>query len=141
MNETLRRAHGSQERVDIMVQFEVHPSPKNGRKIIVAEEQDSDDENEDFIPGPEARHGSRSRNNGDLDLSNSMDVSDNYRRGSGVLASKKDLQLPPDEFADGCKLLQQAALGNQAEMEILLQKRPYHVNFRDYDRRYVRHNI
>jgi hypothetical protein len=135
----------------MMVQFEMAPakgSPKHGdkakwgRTMIVAEEQDSDKE-EDVIPGP--RNNSRrlgQKRDGvssEMDLSNSMDISDNYRKGSGILASKKDLQMPADEFADGCKLLQQAALGNQAEMDILLKKRPGHINFRDYDRRTALH--
>ena len=134
-----------------MVQFEMAPEkgpPKNldkakwGRTVIVAEEQDSDKE-DDVIPGPRnnSRRPGQKRDVGssEMDLSNSMDISDNYRKGSGILASKKDLQMPADEFADGCKLLQQAALGNQAEMDIFLKKRPEHINFRDYDRRTALH--
>ena len=137
-----------------MVSFETHPGGgrhDNGsagpraRQLIVAEEQDSGDEEEDHIPGPDIRDMTKAptrtkkTTEEDMDLSSSMDVSANYRRGAGILASIKDLNLPSDEFADGCKLLQQAALGNQPEMEKLLQRRPAHVNFRDYDRRTALH--
>jgi hypothetical protein len=53
----------------------------------------------------------------------------------GILASRADLELPASEFAAGCSLLQQAALGNQEGMELILKENPGRVNFRDYDRR------
>ena len=127
-----------------MVGFEAHPEgdQKNGsggpRQLIVAQEDDSENEEEDHIPGPIGQRKNASiRSN--MDLSSSMDMSSNYRKGAGILASVKDLNLPSDEFADGCKLLQQAALGNQVEMEKLLLRRPKHVDFRDYDRRTALH--
>ena len=48
-------------------------------------------------------------------------------------------QLPAQEFAMGCSLLHQAALGNQLVIEKLLQERPDLANFRDYDRRTALH--
>jgi serine/threonine protein kinase len=50
-------------------------------------------------------------------------------------ASKGDMQLPADEFALGCSVLHQVALGNQFELQRILQNRPELVNFRDYDNR------
>jgi ankyrin repeat protein len=44
-------------------------------------------------------------------------------------------QLPIQEFALGCSLLHQAALGNQIVLEKILLEQPALVNFRDYDRR------
>jgi adenylate kinase len=48
---------------------------------------------------------------------------------------KKHMQLPAQEFALGCSLLHQTALGNFTVVEELLQDHPELVNFRDYDRR------
>lgn len=132
-----------------MVGFEAHPSESKNhnktpsaraRQLIVAEEQDSDGEkDDDHIPGPPgparktSSRGKRTGDNDMLDLFLSMDASANYRRGNGVLASTgiKDLRVPSDVFAEGCKLLQQVALGNLPNMETLLRERPSHVNFRD----------
>ena len=47
--------------------------------------------------------------------------------------SRQNLQLPAQEFALGCSFLHMVALGNQFELETLLQDRPTLVNFRDYD--------
>jgi serine/threonine protein kinase len=49
--------------------------------------------------------------------------------------SRKDMHLPAEEFARGCSFLHMVALGNQFELEKLLQDRPQLVNFRDYDYR------
>ena len=38
-------------------------------------------------------------------------------------------------FAEGCKLLQAAALGNAGNVQMLLRARPENIYFRDYDRR------
>lgn len=104
------------------------------RKLIIAEEDsDADD---DFIPGPTS---SRRPIVAVMDLSRGLDVSRSSMKGSGMLASRKDLAMPVEEFAFGCKLLQQAALGNKVEMDAILMKRPGYVNFRDYDRRTALH--
>jgi ankyrin repeat protein len=76
---------------------------------------------------------------GESNGGNSLDISDSRRKGNGMLASPKDLALPAEEFALGCKLLQQAALGNKVQMEMILKMRPKFVNFRDYDRRTALH--
>lgn len=47
---------------------------------------------------------------------------------------RSEMQLPMDEFATGCSFLHQVALGNQFELERMIQERPNLVNFRDYDR-------
>ena len=90
-----------------MVQFEV-PNPNYGtaeqngkglsqiarQVIIVAEEEDSDDER-DIIPGPPNGGGAKVGNI--MDLSNtrgSMDDSENRWKGNGMLASRKDLNMP-----------------------------------------------
>ena len=57
--------------------------------------------------------------------------------GGGILASTKDLALPPEQFAKGCNLLQAAASGNLPMVQQLLQST--HANFRDYDRRTALH--
>jgi len=59
--------------------------------------------------------------------------------GQGILASRADLEIPAEEFAAGCNLLQAAAIGDQPAMQKLLTLRPQHVNFRDYDRRTALH--
>lgn len=46
---------------------------------------------------------------------------------------------PVEEFAIGCSVLHQAALGNQLVLEKILLERPTLVNFRDYDRRTALH--
>mmetsp|Transcript_26309 Transcript_26309/g.40367 ORF Transcript_26309/g.40367 Transcript_26309/m.40367 type:complete len:679 (+) Transcript_26309:449-2485(+) len=125
------------------------PRPKS---VIIAEEDDeqkvnldSPEQEEDVIPGPKA-HQSRTNVNGspqkELDESNASNVSDTQhhrRRGSGFLASHKDLNLPANEFAAGCNLLQAAARGDISTMSYLLQQHPRHVDFRDYDRRTALH--
>ena len=47
--------------------------------------------------------------------------------------------LPAKDFALGCSVLHQAGLGNQFELEKILQEEPALVNFRDYDRRTALH--
>jgi hypothetical protein len=114
------------------------------RSIIVVEELDSEDEADDVIPGPSKTQ--QRRLNGDtanhMDLSmtiNSLNDSDNYMKGTGMLASRKDLNMPSEKFAEGCKLLQQAALGNEKAVKAILENCPSYVNFRDYDRRTALH--
>ena len=66
-----------------------------------------------------------------------MDLSDTEHRwsGQGILASRADLELPFDQFAAGCNLLQAAAKGDLDEVKLILYLGKTHVNFRDYDRR------
>lgn len=47
--------------------------------------------------------------------------------------SRQEMHLPAQEFARGCSFLHMVALGNQFELEKMLQERPNIVNFRDYD--------
>jgi hypothetical protein len=75
---------------------------------------------------------------------NNVDVlqesyTDHKWSGQGILASREDLDLPAEEFAAGCNLLQAAARGDLPTIEKLLKARPKHVNFRDYDRRTALH--
>lgn len=116
---------------------------------IVANEEDSEAE-DDFIPGPpddvipgppqgNVRIGTNS-----LDISttkHSLDASssNHYKKGNGMLASRKDLSMSADAFAEGCKLLQQAALGSEQGVLDMLRRHPNLVNFRDYDRRTALH--
>lgn len=71
----------------------------------------------------------------DLDLS----LTDHHVKGSGILASRTDLSLPPEEFAAGCNLLQACAIGDFPTVKRLLEERPSHIHFRDYDRRTALH--
>ena len=48
-------------------------------------------------------------------------------------------QLSVQEFAMGCSVLHQAALGNRLVLEKILLERPDLVTFRDYDRRTALH--
>ena len=105
--------------------------------IIVAEEEDSDSDHE-------------KSNGGQLPTAvSAISISDSQYSGlndtghnssvNGGLASRRDLNMPANEFAEGCKLLQAAALGNKVTMEAILEKRPRFVDFRDYDRRTAIH--
>lgn len=64
---------------------------------------------------------------------------DHQWAGQGILASRADLELPPQEFAEGCNLLQAAAMGDARRVEEMLNRNPQRVNFRDYDRRTALH--
>jgi hypothetical protein len=129
---------------------------KNRPPAIVAQEEDSDnegkEEHDDVIPGP-ALPGQRLDSSGIIKPSNSnvMDQSSNSRSSLGdstehygsamhsTLASRRDINMDPNEFALGCKLLQAAALGNLKTMDDYLNARPKFINFRDYDRRTALH--
>lgn len=50
-----------------------------------------------------------------------------------------EMQLPAHEFALGCSFLHQVALGNQSDVEKILDEQPALANFRDYDRRTALH--
>jgi hypothetical protein len=113
------------------------------RNPMIIEEEDSeaadDPSFDDVIPGP-ANPGVRvTVERADMSTSQGIDNTISCKRGTGVLASAKDLAIPAQEFAEGCKLLQQAAIGDQEEVERLLKENPRHVNFRDYDRRTALH--
>lgn len=126
----------------------IHPPPPSpqtsSRPLIVAQEEDSDGEAEDVIPGPASPSMRQSSNGrgGAIDISSTLGDSTEHenRKGKGMLASQKDLNLDPEDFAMGCKVLQQAALGNLHKLMILLdeggpKKKKSLINFRDYDRR------
>ena len=87
---------------------------------------------EDEIPMPYKR---RNTEQNELDLSGT----EHHRKGGGILASQRELNVDPREFAAGCVLLQAAARGDKEAMENLLKENPRHVNFRDYDRRTALH--
>lgn len=57
--------------------------------------------------------------------------------GEGILADANDIIMNPNDFADGCKLLQAAAQGDILAVRQCLKKAD--VNFRDYDRRTALH--
>jgi hypothetical protein len=129
------------------VRFDAHPeqpsSPANPKRPhIVAEEEDS--ESEDVIPGPNPSSLTKvgTRKVSHIDMSNtrsSLNDSSQNPYGNPGLASRRDLDIPPNEFAEGCKLLQAAALGHQEGMDAILSVYPKFVNFRDYDRRTALH--
>lgn len=78
-------------------------------------------------------------NNRKRSTSIQLDDTIHYVKGKGILACQKDVNVAPDEFAAGCKLLQACALGDLPSIHALLQLRPQHINFRDYDRRTALH--
>lgn len=66
------------------------------------------------------------------------DLKDQSQKQTAVPVPDDDegmTELSVQEFAMGCSLLHQAALGNQIVLEMLILERPELVNFRDYDRR------
>lgn len=76
---------------------------------IIVEEDGEDD----VIPGPPSRADSKPTNSlpiqrGQLDVSSTQ----HHKRGGGITASHKDLNLPKEEFAAGCNLLQVAVRGD-----------------------------
>jgi hypothetical protein len=89
---------------------------------------------DDEIPVPPDRHSTQPTLS-QLDLS----LTEHHRKGGGILASQRELNVDPREFAAGCIILQAAARGDRAAMEKLLGLNPHHVNFRDYDRRTALH--
>lgn len=130
------------------VRFDAQPEQPSSlldnpkRPHIVAEEEDS--ESEDVIPGPDTSNvmKARTRKVNNMDTShtrNSLNDSSQNPYSNPGLASRRDLDVPPNEFAEGCKLLQAAALGNREMMDAILSAYPKFVNFRDYDRRTALH--
>jgi hypothetical protein len=103
------------------------------RSFIVAVEEEDSNVEDDVIPPSEGRQRTHCRSN---TMDDSTEHNDKDKKG---LASRRDLNMPANEFAEGCKLLQAAALGNKSTMEVILHKRPRFVDFRDYDRRTALH--
>ncbi len=70
-----------------------------------------------------------------------LDNTDHNRKGSGILAARRDIEMDDDVFAAGCKLLLAAARGDLNMVRRLLQDQNNNitVNFRDYDRRTALH--
>ena len=64
-----------------------------------------------------------------------ISTTDHQWAGQGILASRADLELPPEVFAAGCNLLQAAAMGDGKRVQEMLEADPRQVDFRDYDRR------
>ena len=111
--------------------------------IIVAEEEDSGSETEDPITGLKRNPQMHFQTNTSTTTLGDSQYSDlnltEHTSATGSLAFRKDLNMPANEFAEGCKLLQAAALGTKVTMEAILEKRPRFVDFRDYDRRTAMH--
>lgn len=100
--------------------------PRVLRIMAVEEDHDGDD---DVIPGPPTmRHGHPSFSEQEL---LDMSLTEHHIKGDGILASVKDLNMDPQEFAAGCVLLQAAARGDLSAIKRQLLKHPHHVNFRD----------
>ena len=68
-----------------------------------------------------------------------LDSTGHRVRGGGILCSKKDVNMNPDDFALGCKLLQATARDDPECVSAMLRSQPHYVNFRDYDRRTALH--
>ena len=84
-----------------------------------------DEEDHDVIPGPPPTRAFTPQERLDMSLT------EHHIKGNGILASVKDVNMNPDEFAAGCVLLQAAARGDLPAIRRLLAKNPQHVNFRD----------
>ncbi len=98
------------------------------------------DEKEDDTPPSQPHAGFIDNRNGiKVSRSYQLDDTEHYIKGKGILASKRDVRVAPDEFAEGCKLLQAAALGETKDVKKRLTSVPDHINFRDYDRRTALH--
>ena len=63
------------------------------------------------------------------------DSTQHKKRGTGILASDADLAASPEEFAQGCTLLQLCAIGDLGKVVNYVTTSFANVNFRDYDRR------
>jgi ankyrin repeat protein len=119
---------------------DVIPGPPPG--IRLSEKEHSGSSTGSSRRGLIARVLGNSRRKGKTSIvSDELQISSTEHRmsGTGILASRTDLALSPEEFSAGCSLLQRAALADQAGMVDLLKARPSHVNFRDYDRRTALH--
>jgi ankyrin repeat protein len=90
---------------------------------------------DEIIPGPDLNSAKSNGISSELDLS----LTEHHRKGGGILASQRELNMSMEEFAAGCNLLQVAARGDLAAMKALLERYPNHGNFRDYDRRTALH--
>jgi serine/threonine protein kinase len=115
--------------------------------IVAMEEEDLDD----VIPGPDHLVNPRrvnittngihrkGGNNGGMDVSSGTHSSLNSTQQGPGMTLRTDIHMPADEFAEGCKLLQAAALGNLRAVDHILQANAKFINFRDYDRRTALH--
>jgi len=112
------------------VSFEGVPAERDS-SLTLSEILAKDDE----IPSVPFNRRHATQNTSELDLSGT----EHHRKGGGILASQRELNMDPKEFAAGCNILQAAARGDRAAMEEFLKKNPHHVNFRDYDRRTALH--
>jgi hypothetical protein len=128
-------------RIDNTTTTSITPRPS----IVAVEEEDTDQEDglDDVIPGPlstsQPRPGKAKTSEPVMDTSNeSQSSSLNSSQQTGRVL-KTDIHMPADEFAEGCKLLQAAALGNIKTMDVIIKTNPKYVNFRDYDRRTALH--
>mmetsp|Transcript_2886 Transcript_2886/g.4148 ORF Transcript_2886/g.4148 Transcript_2886/m.4148 type:complete len:650 (-) Transcript_2886:354-2303(-) len=114
----------------ISLQFEdVIPGPSKATKSKTAKSKTSSSHHTNNGDGPDNQHSSR------LDAS----LTEHHIKGYGVLASRTDLNLPMEQFAAGCNLLQAAAKNDIVLVERFLTLQPSHIDFRDYDRRTALH--
>mmetsp|Transcript_14500 Transcript_14500/g.40339 ORF Transcript_14500/g.40339 Transcript_14500/m.40339 type:complete len:650 (-) Transcript_14500:319-2268(-) len=131
---------GSFIRTDPFVHSNHHGLPIKMKRsvIIVAEEEDSGSECDDVmeITGRSFTPMTVDDSQYSTDVSNGAGDSPSTK---DRLAFRRDLNMPANEFAEGCKLLQAAALGKKMTINAILKTRPRLVNFRDYDRRTAIH--
>lgn len=71
--------------------------------------------------------------------SGSLDETAHNLKGRGYLASKKDLGMDLDTFAEGCKFLALVARGDLEAVKLWVEDSPDFMQFRDYDRRTALH--
>lgn len=67
------------------------------------------------------------------------DTAHNLLRGNGYLASRRELGMDLDMFAEGCKFLALIARGELNDVKAWLSDCPDLLEFRDYDRRTALH--
>lgn len=100
---------------------------EQARRYVIEAVEDDGDAAHDVIPGPSVPSNRIFGNPELLDMS----LTEHNIKGSGILASIRDVNMNADEFAAGCVLLQAAARGDLPTISKLLERNSHHVNFRD----------
>lgn len=124
--------------LNIMRKPSLQPQTK---RVEIQEEDTLDIFSENYAPPPEQNViPSNGHKKTSSVASFDLDNTGHYRKGGGVLASRRDIGMNDEEFAAGCKLLLAAARGDIDMVRRLLStNNKITVDFRDYDRRTALH--
>jgi len=111
------------------------------KRVEIQEEDALDIFSENYTPPPEQNVTSSNGHKKTSSVASfDLDNTGHYRKGGGVLASRRDIGMNDEEFAAGCKLLLAAARGDIDMVRRLLSTdNKITVDFRDYDRRTALH--